>query len=141
MRRHPAAKSLHIAHYPKQSAKPLVIEVLCPKGDRVFIHIQLRELEMDTRFLLMARYDAIPVIPLERVRKDFFPHLSQPHFLRKLNDHAIPLPVIFIEPSQKSQRGVHLEDLAKYLDLRREAALKDFTHFHMQYQVQGKEKI
>lgn len=86
---------------------------------------------MDTRFLLMARYDAKPIIPLEQVRKDFFAHLSSPKFQRKLSENAIPLPVILIEPSQKSLKGVHIEDLAKYLDKRREEALIKFAHSHM----------
>ena len=86
---------------------------------------------MDTRFMLMARYDAKPIIPLEQVRKDFFAHLSYQNFQRKLQDYAIPLPVVSMEPSQKSQKGVHLADLAKYLDKRREDALVNFAHFHM----------
>jgi len=86
---------------------------------------------VDTRFLLMARYDASPVIPLDRVRKDFFPHLAAPMFLHKLKEGSIALPLISIEPSQKSAKGIHLDDLAKYLDKRREEALKTFAHLHM----------
>lgn len=86
---------------------------------------------MDTRFLLMARYDATPIIPLELVRKDFFSHLAPALFQRRLNDRSIALPVIHIEKSQKSHKGVHIDDLAHFLDKRREEALVEFTHFHM----------
>lgn len=85
---------------------------------------------MDTRFLLMARYDALPIIPIDRVRLDFFQHLSLPKFLRKLNNHQIALPVVQVEHSQKSQKGVHIEDLAIFLDARRLAAQRKFDHFH-----------
>lgn len=85
---------------------------------------------MDTRFLLMARYDALPIIPIEQVHSDFFKHLSLPKFMRKLNERAIALRVTSIEQSQKSQKGVQIEDLAKFLDNRREAALKDHLHFN-----------
>ncbi|WP_254440493.1 pyocin activator PrtN family protein [Ruegeria arenilitoris] len=32
--------------------------------------------------------------------------------------------------SQKSHRGVHIEDLANYLDERREKALRELNQFH-----------
>tara|TARA_R110002094_G_scaffold150719_1_gene139086 strand:- start:269 stop:529 length:261 start_codon:yes stop_codon:yes gene_type:complete len=85
---------------------------------------------MDTRFLLMARYDALPTIPVEQVRSDFFKHLFLQKFMRKLNERSIALPVVSIEPSQKSQKGIHIEDLANFLDNRREQALKAHSQFH-----------
>ncbi|MEP2891372.1 pyocin activator PrtN family protein [Tateyamaria sp.] len=85
---------------------------------------------MDTLFLLMARYNALPIIPIEQVRLDFFNHLSLPKFMRKLNERIIALPVVSLEPSQKSQRGVHIEDLALFLDNRRDEARKLHDRFH-----------
>jgi Pyocin activator protein PrtN len=38
---------------------------------------------------------------------------------------AAPLPIVRIETSQKAQRGVHLVDLAAYIDKRRAAAVKE----------------
>lgn len=81
---------------------------------------------MDTRLLLMARYNAMPIVPLHLVREDFFPHLSLPKFLRKVNEYAIKLPVVRIDNSQKSAKGVHIDDLATYLDERRAEAKRDF---------------
>jgi len=37
----------------------------------------------------------------------------------------IKLPIIRIEDSQKAAKGVHLTDLADYLDQQREKALKE----------------
>ena len=85
---------------------------------------------MDKQFLLMARYDALPIIPVEQVRLDFFNHLPLPKFMRKLNERSIALPVVNIEQSQKSQKGVHSENLADFLDNRREHALREHQHFH-----------
>ncbi|MDA9159036.1 pyocin activator PrtN family protein [Rhodobacteraceae bacterium] len=45
---------------------------------------------------------------------DFFKHLSLPKFMRKLNERAIALPDPSIEQSQKSRKGVHIEDLAEF---------------------------
>lgn len=73
----------------------------------------------NTAFLLAALYDGRPIIPLEVVRKDYFSHLTLDQFTRKLASAEIPLPVIRTEASQKSPKGVHLGDLAAYLDERR----------------------
>ena len=81
---------------------------------------------MNTSFLLMAQYNALAVIPVATVVKDYFPHLSTDKFLRKVAIGDINIPLLRIEPgSQKGARGVHLTDLAGYLDDRRAAAVKE----------------
>lgn len=81
---------------------------------------------MNTSFLLMAQYDALAVIPVATVVKDYFPHLSTDKFLRKVAVGEINIPLLRIEAgSQKAAKGVHLSDLAKYLDDRRAAAVKE----------------
>lgn len=81
---------------------------------------------MNTTFLLMAQYEAKAVIPVSSVVKDYFPHLTTENFLRKVGLGDINIPLVRIEPgSQKGARGVHITDLAKYLDDRREAAVKE----------------
>jgi hypothetical protein len=45
--------------------------------------------------------------------------------LRKALRGGIALPIERIETSQKAQRGVHLVDLAAYIDKRRAAAVKE----------------
>ena len=85
---------------------------------------------MDTSFLLLARYDGMPIIPIHTIQKDFFQHLSLINFLRKINDKLIELPIVRMEPSQKSAKGVHLEDLADYIDKRRAEAIREFEAFN-----------
>lgn len=81
---------------------------------------------MNTAFLLMAQYDGQAIIPVGSVVRDYFPHLSVDKFLRKTGCGEITLPVTRIEPgSQKGSKGVHLQDLAKYIDDRRAAAQKE----------------
>lgn len=81
---------------------------------------------MNTSFLLMAQYNAQAVIPVAAVVKDYFPHLTTDNFLRKVAVGDINIPLVRIEPgSQKGARGVHLTDLAQYLDERRAAAVKE----------------
>lgn len=78
-----------------------------------------------TLFLLMAQYSGKTVVPLEQVRRDFFGHLTERKLLQKCLRGDIPLPIVRIETSQKAARGVHLSDLAAYIDMRRAAALRE----------------
>jgi hypothetical protein len=78
----------------------------------------------------MAQYDGRAVIPAETVCRDFFSHLTLDKFLRKQAAGEIDLPLVRIEASQKSARGVHLLDLAAYVDKRREAALREHRALH-----------
>lgn len=81
---------------------------------------------MNTAFLLMAQYDAQAIIPVGTVVRDYFSHLTLDSFLRKCNTGEISLPITRIEPgSQKGAKGVHLQDLAQYIDDRRKAAQKE----------------
>lgn len=80
---------------------------------------------MKTAFILMAQYDGLAVIPVEKVCADYFRHLTVEKFLRKTLAGEIPLPVVRMESSQKSAKGVHINDLAAYLDRQNEAARKE----------------
>jgi hypothetical protein len=81
---------------------------------------------MNTAFLLMARYDAAPVIPLDLVCRDFFQHLSPVEFARKATNGDIALPVVRIDGSSKqSAKGIALQDLAQWIDDRTSAARKE----------------
>ena len=80
---------------------------------------------MNTAFLLMAQYNGLAVIPADTVCRDYFSHLTLDKFLRKVSSGEIELPLVRIEMSQKSAKGVHLQDLAAYLDCRRAAAQKE----------------
>ena len=73
----------------------------------------------------MAQYNGAAVVPIESVCRDYFRHLTVEKLLRKILAGQIALPILRMELSQKSARGVHLSDLANYLDKRREAALKE----------------
>jgi len=80
---------------------------------------------MKTLFLLMAQYDGQAVIPIEWVCRDFL-GLSVDKFKRKRLMGEIDLPVMRLGAnSQKANLGVHLEDLAAYIDRQREAAIRE----------------
>jgi hypothetical protein len=85
---------------------------------------------LNTTFLLMAQYNGKAIIPLADVCRDYFSHLTPEKLMRKVMTGQIPLPIIYIERSQKSARGVHLQDLADYLDKRRAEATKEFEAFY-----------
>jgi hypothetical protein len=65
------------------------------------------------------------VIPLELVCRDYFRHLSVEMLLRKTLSGEIALPITRMEGSQKAAKGVHVADLAEYLDRRADAARKE----------------
>ncbi len=78
---------------------------------------------MNTAILMMTMYDSRVVISSEIVARDWF-GITVDKFHEKVRSGEIALPVLRMEPSQKSARGVHLMDLAAYIDARRDAARK-----------------
>ena len=79
---------------------------------------------LNTLFLLMAQYDGSAVIPVEAVCRDYFSHLSADKFLRKVSAGEIAIPLVRMETSQKAAKGVHVKDLAEWIDKRRAAAIR-----------------
>lgn len=73
----------------------------------------------------MARHEGKPILSVEVVCKDYFTHLNTEKFLRKISDGTIPLPLIRMEKSQKSAKGVFISDLAQYLDDRHDEARRE----------------
>ena len=73
----------------------------------------------------MAQYDGRAVIPIDLVCRDYFSHLTPDKFLRKVGAGEIGLPIVRMETSQKSAKGVHLRDLADWIDERRAVAIRD----------------
>lgn len=85
---------------------------------------------MNTLFLLMAQYNGLAIVPLETVCKDYFQHLTPEKMLRKVMAGEIDLPITRIEGSQKAAKGVHLQDLANYLDEQRRRAVVENDKLH-----------
>jgi hypothetical protein len=80
---------------------------------------------MKTLMILMARYDGLAVIPLDLVCRDYFRHLTVDKLLRKVMAGDIALPITRMEASQKAAKGVHITDLAAYLDRQADAARRE----------------
>lgn len=80
---------------------------------------------MNTAFLLMAQYGGRPIIPIEWVARDYFSHLTSEKLVRKISSGEIALPLVRIEASYKCAKGVHLTDLARWIDDRTEAARRE----------------
>lgn len=70
---------------------------------------------MNTAFLLMAQYNGQAIIPIELVCKDYF-DITPTKLKAKVAKGEINLPLVWMESSQKGARGVHLSDLASYID-------------------------
>ncbi|ANC04202.1 Pyocin activator protein PrtN [Pseudomonas putida] len=80
---------------------------------------------MNTAFVLMAQYNGKAIISIEQVCTDYFTHLTPDMFQRKVLAGQIHIPITRLEASQRSARGIHIADLAQYLDQQREAARKE----------------
>lgn len=80
---------------------------------------------LNTAFLLMAQYNGAAVIPVEAVCRDYFSHLEPAKFISKVGNGDIAIPMVRMENSMRSAKGVHLQDLADYLDERRADAIKE----------------
>lgn len=78
----------------------------------------------------MGQYESQPVIPVDVVARDHFGGMNTRTFLRKVDDGSIALPVMRMEESQKSAKGVYLHDLAEYIDQRRADARREFEKLH-----------
>ena len=78
-----------------------------------------------TAFLLIARYGQ-PVVPVERVAKDYLPHLNDIQVNRKAAKQDMPFACFRAEKSQKSAWLCNLIDVGAWLDKSRDAALKDW---------------
>ncbi|GLO24205.1 pyocin activator PrtN family protein [Pseudomonas putida] len=70
---------------------------------------------MNTAFLLMAQYNGQAIIPIDLVCKDYF-DITPTKLKAKVARGEINLPLVWMESSQKGARGVHLTDLAAYID-------------------------
>jgi hypothetical protein len=78
-----------------------------------------------TVFLLMAQYHGKAVISVDEICRDYFPHLDSAKFVRKVGAGDIVIPMIRMEASQKTAKGVHINDLADYIDRQADAARKE----------------
>ena len=80
---------------------------------------------MKTLFLLMAQYDGQVIIPVDTVCADYFSHLSPKNLRQNIAHGKIDIPLVQIDSSRQAARGVHINDLAQYIDKQREAARSD----------------
>ena len=80
---------------------------------------------MNTAFILLAQYDGRDVLPIETVAKDYFPHINATGLVGNITRGEIALPLVRIDTGQKAARGIHVADLANYIDARRAAAVKE----------------
>jgi hypothetical protein len=65
------------------------------------------------------------LLPIETVRLNFFPHLSEDTFSRRARANDLGFPIVRSDRSQKAAMFVHVEDLAEYLESRRSAAVRE----------------
>jgi len=73
----------------------------------------------------MAQYEGQAVIPIERVCVDYM-NLSVEKFKYKRLHGEIDIPVVRLGAnSQKAALGIHIQDLAEYIDKQRKKAIQE----------------
>jgi hypothetical protein len=72
---------------------------------------------MKTALILMTQYDGLAIVPVERVCRDYFTHLTPEKFLRKVLAGEIKLPVV--------DGGIEIIALARYIDERADIARQE----------------
>ncbi|MFJ2714928.1 pyocin activator PrtN family protein [Pseudomonas sp. NPDC087346] len=77
---------------------------------------------MNTLLFLMVQYDGQVIVPIDRVCADYFSHLTPEKLKSKVAAGQIDIVVVQIENSPKAARGIHIKDLADYLDAQRRTA-------------------
>lgn len=83
--------------------------------------------EMKTLLLLMVQYEGLAVVPVEKVCADYFAGLTVDKFLRKTTAGEIALPVVRMFNSERAAKGVHINDLATFLDDQTDKARKELA--------------
>lgn len=71
---------------------------------------------MKTSLILMAQYDGRAVVPLWEICRDCFTHLTPDGFVAKADAGEIQIPIVRMDDSKRSPRGVHLADLATCIE-------------------------
>ena len=80
--------------------------------------------QMNTLQLLIQKFGPEPLIGAETVCRDYFAPLTYAMFLRKCSAGDISLPLVAMG-SQKSEKKVHVTDLAAYIDKKAVEARKE----------------
>lgn len=71
---------------------------------------------MKTSLILMAQCDGCAVIPLWQVCSDYFANLTPDEFVAKTKAGEIQIPIVYMDDTKRTPRGIHLADLATYID-------------------------
>jgi hypothetical protein len=80
---------------------------------------------MKTSLILMAQYDGRAIIPLWQVCEHYFTHLKPDELAAKAQAGEIQIPIVHMDTSRRTSRGVHLADLATYIERQTKLARKE----------------
>lgn len=78
---------------------------------------------MNTVFLLMAEFETA-TIPLSQIAERYL-HMNASTANRKAIYGKLDIPTFKMDDGQKSPRFVHVQDLAEFIDKKREQAKKE----------------
>ncbi len=84
---------------------------------------------MNTLFLLMSHYGK-PTVPLADICNEYF-GMSEHTAAVKAKSNQLPIPVFRLANSNKSPLMIHLEDLSKLIDERKQKAQEAHEYFNM----------
>lgn len=81
---------------------------------------------MNTVFLLMAEFNT-STIPLAQIAERYL-GMKPETANKKANAGDLPIPSFRLDPGQKAPRIVHIQDLADFIDKKREEAKQELDY-------------
>lgn len=81
-------------------------------------HLRLMPAPESATVELLYRTFGDVLIPLEKLRVQYFRNLNEQTFASDLDNGRIPLPVTTLKDSRKSFKYIHIRHLASWIDIR-----------------------
>ncbi len=85
---------------------------------------------------LLYRIFGDVLIPLEKVREQYFRNLNEQSFVAEINSGRIQLPITTLDSSRKAPKYAHIRHLASLIDIRAYKADEQMPRWHNDPTVQ-----
>lgn len=79
---------------------------------------------------LLYRIFGYVLIPLEKVREQYFRNLNEQSFVTEINSGRIQLPITTLDTSRKALKYAHIRHVASLIDIRAYKADEDMQRQH-----------
>ncbi|WP_460357905.1 MULTISPECIES: pyocin activator PrtN family protein [unclassified Pseudomonas] len=92
--------------------------------------LRLHPAPESTTVELLYRIFGDVLIPLEKVREQYFRNLNEQSFVTEINSGRIQLPITTLDTSRKALKYAHIRHVASLIDIRAYKADEDMQRQH-----------